>query len=316
MPLFVLVFPDIDPVLVHLGPVSIRWYAIAYIAGIVLAWLYVRSLVAKTSLWSVPDSGIPITTKTHIDDFIVWATLGVLVGGRLGFVVFYELLKHPEELMAAPWRAFYVWQGGMNFHGGLIGVILATVLFCRRHRIDVVRFGDAIACAVPFGLGFGRIANFINAEIWGKVSHVPWAIIPCNDRIRAANGGTCPYGEEPRLPVQLYEAVLEGLVLFVVLVIATRVFKGLRRPGLATGLFLIVYAAFRIFVEVMYRDSDNKLGGGWTLGIVLSVPMPIIGLAFLWNAFKDRFGPVPFAAPLARLMAPPAPKSGAVPDKK
>lgn len=308
-------FPNIDPILVHLGPISIRWYALAYIAGLVLAWLYVRALVAKTSLWSDPDNGIPITTKTHIDDFLVWATLGVLVGGRIGFVIFYELIKHPDELIANPLSAFYVWQGGMNFHGGLIGVILATIFFCRRHRIDVVRFGDAIACAVPFGLGFGRIANFINAEIWGKVSNAPWAFIPCNDRIRTANGGSCPYGELPRLPVQLYEAFLEGLVLFVVLFVATRVFKGLRRPGLAIGVFLIVYAAFRIFVEVMYRDSDNKLGGGWTLGIALSLPMPIIGLLFLWNAFQDRLGAVPFAPALTRLMTP-APLNPKAPDAK
>jgi phosphatidylglycerol:prolipoprotein diacylglycerol transferase len=300
MPILAIQFPDIDPVLIH---ISIRWYALAYIAGLVLGWLYLRGTVSNTKLWFEPDSGVPIATKPQIDDFLVWATLGVLLGGRIGWVVFVALLQNPSEILANPLQVFYVWEGGMNFHGGLIGVFLVTVLFCRRNKIDLLRFGDAIACATPFGLGFGRIANFINGEIWGKVSGAPWAVIPCNKYMRQAPGG-CRYGEEPRLPVQLYEAFLEGLVLFVVLFVLTRTFKGLRRPGLAIGVFLIGYAAFRIFVEVMYRDSDNKLFGehsGWTVGIVFSLPMPIIGLLFIWQAYKDRLGPLPFASALARL---------------
>lgn len=307
-------FPDIDPVLVHLGPVSIRWYALSYIAGLVLGWLYMRTTVGKTALWSDPDSGISITTKTHIDDFLVWATLGVLIGGRLGWVVFYALVLDPQPILENPLRIFYVWEGGMNFHGGLIGVILAIILFCRKHRIDILRFGDAIAIAAPIGIGFGRVANFINAEIVGKVSNVPWAVVFCNDRIRAAHGGTCPAGELPRHPAQLYEAALEGLVLFVILYVLVHWFKGLRRPGLATGIFLFFYAAFRIFIEVFFKDSNNKLGGGWTLGIVLSIPMALAALPFLWTAFQDRFGPVPGGARLARLLSGVPGK--AAPEKK
>ena len=304
MPLFAVIqFPDIDPVLLHIwGPVAIRWYALSYIAGIVLGWWHLRALITRPALWSPLGVQGPIANKTQIDDFIVWATLGVLLGGRIGWIVFYELVKHPEELVANPLRALYVWQGGMNFHGGLIGVILALIVFCRRNGIDPIRFGDGLACAVPFGLCFGRIANFINAEIVGKVSDAPWAVIFCNARMKANNGGVCPPGlDSPRLPVQLYEAFLEGVVIFLILVALTRFYKGLRRPGLAVGVFLIAYAAFRIFIEVMFRDSDNKLGGGWTLGIALSLPMPIAGFLFLWNSFQDRLGPVPFAKTIAQL---------------
>lgn len=313
-------FPDIDPELIHIwGPIGIRWYALSYIAGLVLGWLYMRSTVGKTALWSEPDSGIPITTKTHIDDFLVWATLGVLIGGRLGWVVFYALVKHPETLADNPLRIFYVWEGGMNFHGGLIGVILAIVLFCRKHRIDILRFGDAIAIAAPIGIGFGRVANFINGEILGKVSNVPWAVNFCTDRMRAANGGTCPNppGELPRHPAQLYEAFLEGLVLFVALYALSHWFKGLRRPGLATGVFLFAYAVFRIFVEIFFKDSDNKLAGGWTLGIVLSIPMAIVAVPFLWAAFQDRFGPVPGGARLGQFLSGTGgPRAKPAPDKK
>ncbi len=193
----------------------------------------------------------------------------------------------------------------------------APYRFCRRHRIDVVRFGDGIACVTPFGLGFGRVANFINGEIWGKQSTAPWAVIPCNQRMRDTLG-QCPHGEVPLHPVQLYEAFLEGVVLFLILFALTRIYKGLRRPGLATGTFLILYAVFRIFVEVMFRDSDNKIPGlphWFTVGVLFSAPMPIIGLLFLWNAFQDRVGKVPFAPALARLMSS-APAAKRAPDGK
>ncbi|MFO1186741.1 MAG: prolipoprotein diacylglyceryl transferase [Alphaproteobacteria bacterium] len=308
-------FPNIDPVLVHLGPISIRWYALSYIAGLVLGWLYMRTTVGKTALWSAPDSGIPITTKTHIDDFLVWATLGVLIGGRLGHIVFYALILEPQYILENPLRVFYVWEGGMSFHGGLIGVIAAILWFCRKHKIDILRFGDAIAIAAPIGLGFGRIANFINAEIVGKVSSAPWAVIFCNDRIRATHGGTCPAGELPRHPAQLYEAALEGLALFVILYALAHWFKGLRRPGLATGVFLLAYAAFRIFVEVLFRDSNNKLGtSGWTLGELLSIPMALVAVPFLWTAFADRFGPVPGGARIGRFLS--GAPAQAAPEKK
>lgn len=319
---FAIQFPDINPEIVHIwGPIGIRWYALSYIAGLVLGWLYMRATVGKTALWSNPDTGMAITTKTHIDDFLVWATLGVLIGGRLGWLAFYEIPLHFDRLAADPLSALYVWKGGMNFHGGLLGVIVAILWFCRKHKIDILRFGDAIAIAAPIGLGFGRVANFINGEILGKVSNVPWAVNFCTDRMRTANGGTCPDppGELPRHPAQLYEAFLEGLILFLILYALVHALKGLRRPGLAIGTFLLGYAFFRIAVEVLFRDSDNKIFGehsGWTLGIVLSIPMALVAIPFLWAAFQDRFGPVPGGARLGQFLSGTAPRAKPAPDKK
>lgn len=294
-------FPNIDPVAVRIGPLAIHWYALAYIAGFILGWLYLRYLVAKPALWWRDGKGPPIATRTQVDDVLTWSILGVLVGGRLGDILFYALPLHTNYILQNPLRVFYVWQGGMSFHGGLIGVVVAIILFCRHQKLDILRLGDGIACATPFGLCFGRIANFINAEIVGRVSDAPWAVIFCNQRIRAANGGFCPAGDVPRLPSQLYEAFLEGVVLFAVLYWMVHVLKILRRPGYAIGMFMILYAAARLFVEVFFRDSDNKIGGGWTMGEVLSIPMVFIGIWFLWQAFHDRFGPAPLSRWFAKL---------------
>jgi phosphatidylglycerol:prolipoprotein diacylglycerol transferase len=284
-------FPNIDPVLVHLGPIAIRWYALSYIAGFILGWLYLRYLVSKPVLWWPDGNGPRIATKTQADDILTWSILGVLLGGRLGWALFYELPLHTQEFLSDPLQIFYVWRGGMSFHGGFLGVVFAILWFCRNQKLDIVRIGDAIACCAPFGLCFGRIANFINGEIWGKPSNVPWAVIFPDPR----SGGV------PRHPSQLYEAALEGAALFLILCWLTHTFKILRKPGLATGLFLILYAAFRIFVEVAFRDSDNKIGHGWTMGIVLSIPMAIAGLFYIWHAFEDRFGSMPLTRPLAKL---------------
>ena len=295
-------FPNIDPVLIHIGPVAIRWYALSYIAGFILGWLYLRYLVTKTALWWKDSAGPHIATKAQVDDILTWMILGVLLGGRLGWALFYYIPLQWDRFLSDPVEILRIWDGGMSFHGGFIGVVVALILFCRREKLDIVRIGDGIACAAPFGLLFGRVANFINAEIVGKVSDAPWAVIFCNDRIRAANQGICPEGELPRHPAQLYEAFLEGIVILVVLYVLTHEFKILRRPGLATGAFLILYAVFRIFVEVVFRDSHNKIGTtGWTMGEVLSIPMIFVGLLFLWHAFADRIGPMPLTRPLAKL---------------
>lgn len=286
-------FPDIDPVAIQIGPLAIRWYALSYIAGLVLGWLLVRRLVTQGPLWGQPADGRGIATKEHVDDLLVWAALGVILGGRLGHVLFYGLVLNPDYYLANPLRIFFVWEGGMSFHGGLLGVILAIVLFCRRHQLALFRVGDAVACAAPIGLFFGRIANFINGEIWGKPTDVPWGVVFPN---------ALPPGV-PRHPSQLYEAFLEGAVLFGILMVFVHKLDALRRPGYATGVFLVGYSFARIFVEVFYRDSNNKLGdSGLTIGIVLSLPMLAAGAAFLWHAFKRAEAEIaaPVPPPLAK----------------
>lgn len=297
-------FPNIDPIALQLGPLAIRWYALSYIAGFVLGWIYLRQLVGKPALWWADASKPQVATKLQVDDLLTWCILGVLIGGRLGHILFYALFFYPEYIFENPLRIFYVWEGGMSFHGGFIGVLAAVIIYCRRNKLDMVRIGDGLACATPFGLCFGRLANFINAEIWGKPTDVPWGVVFPNAE---------PLGV-PRHPSQLYEAALEGVAIFLILFVLVYAFKMLRRPGAATGTFFILYAAARIFVEVMYRDSNNKLGGGWTMGIVLSIPMILAGLLFLWHAFQDKIGTMPLSKPLARLSTHDKPKSA--PSKK
>ena len=220
MELLVIPYPVIDPIAIEFGPVAVRWYGLAYMAGILLGWLYGRRLVSRPDLWG----GKPPLTVAQADDFLLWITLGIVVGGRLGFVLFYEpsyFWQNPAEIPA-------VWHGGMSFHGGLLGVVLAVYLFSRVQGINPLSLGDIASAATPFGLFFGRIANFINAEVVGRVSDVPWAMV--------FPGA----GDQPRHPSQLYEAFLEGIVLFIILRIATHKFHALTRPGTVFGLFLVV----------------------------------------------------------------------------
>ena len=261
-------FPNIDPVLISLGPIAIRWYALAYIAGILIGWLYVRYLIRRERLWGGPA---PLTV-TDFDDFIVWVTLGIVLGGRIGYVLFYN----PAHFAAHPLEIFQVWSGGMSFHGGFIGCVLAVVLFARQRGISILSLGDLTCAAGPIGLCLGRIANFINGELWGRATDVPWAFI--------FPGG----GPLPRHPSQLYEAALEGALLFVVLAVAIRM-GALRRPGLVIGLFAIGYALARSFCE-LFREPDAQLGflwGGLTMGMVLSVPLLLAGLAFVMAALRQ-----------------------------
>lgn len=255
-------FPAIDPVAFSIGPLAVHWYGLAYVAGILLGWLIARDLLKRPHLW--PHGQAPATLQ-QIDDFILWVAIGVVAGGRLGYIFFYDF----ASVAANPMRAIEVWNGGMSFHGGFIGATLAMVYFARKHQIRLWSLFDLVASVVPLGLLFGRIANFINGELWGRPADVPWAMA-------FPTGG--PF---PRHPSQLYEAALEGLVLLIVLQVLARAFGALRVPGRITGIFVAGYASARIFVE-FFREPDVQLGylyGGWlTMGMVLSLPMVLIGI--------------------------------------
>ncbi|WP_237214261.1 prolipoprotein diacylglyceryl transferase [Falsiroseomonas oryziterrae] len=261
----VIAFPTIDPVAVQIGPLSIRWYALAYIGGIVLGWWLVRRLAALTPV---------AATREQVDDAVTWATLGIIFGGRLGYVLLYR----PGYYVTAPWEALYLWHGGMSFHGGMLGVIVALWWFCRRQNIDPLLFGDRAAVAVPIGLFLGRLANFANGELWGRVTDVPWAMVfPTG-------------GPEPRHPSQLYQAVLEGAALFVVLLVLVRNPAIRARPGTLTGVFLAGYGVARLIGE-MFRQPDAHLGflfAGITMGQLLSLPMIAVGL---WLILRARQRP-------------------------
>lgn len=267
MPVSALPFPNFDPVLISIGPLAIRWYALAYIVGILLGWLYARILIRNEALWG----GRAPLTVGNFDDFIVWITLGIILGGRLGYVLFYN----PAYFAANPLEIVQVWGGGMSFHGGFAGCVIAVLLFARSAKVPVLSLGDLTCAVAPIGLFLGRIANFINGELWGRTTDVPWAFV---------FPGAGPL---PRHPSQLYEAALEGLVLFIVLAIAVRM-GSLKRPGLTTGLFAIVYALGRSFCE-FFREPDPQLGflwGGLTMGMLLSIPLFLAGLAFVRYAMR------------------------------
>jgi phosphatidylglycerol:prolipoprotein diacylglycerol transferase len=260
--LYALPFPAFDPVLVHIGPVAIRWYALAYIAGILAGWLYARRLIRTERLWGGPA---PMTV-VDFDDFVLWVTLGIILGGRTGYVLFYNL----SYFVANPAEIFQLWKGGMSFHGGFLGCVLAVVVFARLRGISFLSLGDVTCAVAPIGLFLGRLANFINGELWGRVADVPWAIVFPNA------------GPLPRHPSQLYEATLEGIVLFVVLAVMIRL-GALRRPGTIIGSFALGYGMIRIFCE-LFREPDAQLGFLWqglTMGMLLSLPLMLAGIAFI-----------------------------------
>ena len=269
-------YPQIDPVAIHLGPLPIRWYSLAYIGGLALGWWYLTRLLKNAAVWT--KSGAPLN-RTQLDDVIFWVAIGVMAGGRLGYVFFYE-----PAMLISPWEelfgflpfppALMLWQGGMSFHGGLIGVTLAGYFFARKHNLNALSVGDLFACAAPIGLFFGRIANFINAELYGRPWDGPWAMVfPTDPEVVA------------RHPSQLYEAALEGLLLFAVIRIATHSYGLLKRPGATIGLFLAGYAASRIFVE-FFREPDGHMPDfplGITMGMILSLPMFALGAWMIWR---------------------------------
>lgn len=262
----VLLFPQFDPVLVHLGPLTIRWYALSYIAGIVLGIALLRRLVRLS-----PRAGTP----EQADDFLGWVTLGVLLGGRLGYILFYQ----PGYYLTHPLAILKVWQGGMSFHGGALGVIIAMALFTWYNRINFLAFADRVTVAVPIGLGLGRIANFINGELWGREApaSLPWAMIFPDA------------GGIPRHPSELYEALTEGLLLFLVMFAASRKQSLRERPGFLAGLFLVGYGCARSFCE-FFREPDSFLGflpGGLTMGQLLCIPMIVAGAALIVHARRS-----------------------------
>jgi phosphatidylglycerol:prolipoprotein diacylglycerol transferase len=267
MPLLALPFPAFDPVLIRIGPLAVRWYALAYIAGILLGWVYARAIIRSEQPWGGPA---PMTPGDY-DDFILWVTLGIIVGGRLGYVLFYN----PAYFAANPGEIVQLWKGGMSFHGGFLGCVAAVVLFALYRGIPILSLGDVTCAAGPIGLFFGRVANFINGELWGRTTDVPWGVV--------FPGG----GPIARHPSQLYEAFLEGIVLFAALALMIRA-GALKRPGLIIGAFAAGYAIARLLCELV-REPDPQLGyfwGGLTMGMLLSLPLLLAGLAFIALALR------------------------------
>jgi phosphatidylglycerol:prolipoprotein diacylglycerol transferase len=280
------VFPDFDPVLIHLGPLAIRWYALAYVAGILLGWRYVVYLTKTPRLW---QGSAPSATPVQIDDLVLWVTLGIILGGRIGYVLFYDF----KEMMADPLEIVKVWHGGMSFHGGFLGVVLAIVIFSRINKLNMLRLGDVVAPCVPIGLFFGRIANFINGELWGRPTNLPWGMVFCSRHIAEMNQGDCPAGLLARHPSQLYEAGLEGIVLFALLFWATHKAKWLNREGAVTGLFLAGYGVARVALENT-RQPDRQMPDfplGLTMGMMLSIPMILVGVWLIWRGLKKPPAP-------------------------
>jgi len=314
---FVIPFPNIDPVFIDLGFFQIRWYALAYIFGIVLGWQYVLLILRTDRLWAEKDwttfprektsTKLPFlgwrisharlgfdkkiqrahqvrkpATALQVDDLLLWAALGVILGGRLGYIFLYAMW-YPnlrDYYLAEPLRMMQVWEGGMSFHGGLIGVIIAVLVFSKLNKLDAVRVGDLIAPAVPIGLFFGRIANFINGELWGKVTTLPWGVIFPNPAA----------GPLPRHPSQLYEAGLEGIVLFFILYYFAWHARALHKRGLLIGIYLLCYSIARFSVEFV-RETKDYIGSpdNWfTMGMLFSIPMGLAGLAFIWFALREK----------------------------
>jgi phosphatidylglycerol---prolipoprotein diacylglyceryl transferase len=263
-------FPNFDPVLIQIGPIAIRWYALAYVAGILLGWRYAVLLARNTRLWG--PSGPPATAE-QLDDLVLWVTLGIILGGRIGYVLFYAT----DLIWRDPLEILMVWHGGMSFHGGFLGVAIALVGFARYHKMPFFSLTDLVAPVVPIGLFFGRIANFINGELWGRPTDAPWGVI---------FPGAGPL---PRHPSQLYEALLEGLVLFALMGLATHKAGWLEKRGAVTGIFLAGYGFFRVCLE-MVREPDSFLPQyplGLTMGMMLSLPMLLVGLWLIWRGHRQ-----------------------------
>jgi phosphatidylglycerol:prolipoprotein diacylglycerol transferase len=281
-------FPNIDPYVLGLewNSFGVRWYALAYVAGILLGWWYGIRTARNEAIWG-PRA--PVMSREQIDDLVLWVTVGVIVGGRLGSMLFYNT----AALWERPLEVFKIWQGGMSFHGGLIGVMIAMLVFAKFNKIHVFRISDLVAPAVPIGLFFGRIANFINGELWGSYTRLPWGfnvppeLLPAHDQFK----------EFPHHPSQLYEAALEGLVLFIILRIATHHLGQLKKPGFVTGLFLAGYGFFRFMVEFVRLPDDGMewVPLGLHMGQLLSLPMIIAGV-WLMVVAKPQAQAVPATA--------------------
>ncbi|QCK84312.1 prolipoprotein diacylglyceryl transferase [Phreatobacter aquaticus] len=267
MPLLAIPFPAFDPVLIQVGPLAIRWYALAYIVGFLFGWWLAKKLIATTRLWRGNTSPFD---PALIDDAIVWAALAGILGGRLAFVFVYNL----DYYLANPASILAVWEGGMAFHGGIIGVAVGLLIFARRNQIPVLPLIDVAAVVAPIGIALGRLANFIKPELWGRVTDAPWGVV--------FPGA----GPDPRHPSQIYQAFTEGLLLFAVLLIVART-GGLKRPGMLAGCFGIGYGLARSFGE-LFRQPDPQLGflfAGATMGQLLSLPLIAVGL---WLVIRSQ----------------------------
>lgn len=288
-------FPNIDPVLFSTEffgfTFAIRWYALAYIAGFLLAWHWIVRLTRRGELW--PLNTAPMNAK-QVEDMLTWTIIGTILGGRIGYVLFYR----PDMLLYDPVAVIRVWEGGMSFHGGFIGVIVSALLFCKVNKLPVWSVGDAVAFAAPFGLFLGRLANFINAELWGRPTDVPWAVVFPGEAAQS-----CPIGWLDavcaRHPSQIYEALLEGVLLFAIMAVLAFGYKILKRPGMMIGVFFLGYGTARVIVEnfrqgdSQYVSMDNPMGhvirlgaeldsAGLTMGQVLSIPMILVGLILIY----------------------------------
>jgi phosphatidylglycerol---prolipoprotein diacylglyceryl transferase len=273
-------FPAISPNLfeipafslgsISIGPLALRWYALSYIAGLILAWRLMLKLVSQPASWG----GTSPLSKDDIDDFLFYATLGILLGGRIGYVLLYK-----PDMLSDPLSLLKIWEGGMSFHGGFVGVCLAVVGTAIGRKVSLIALADVVAVASPFGLFLGRIANFINQELFGRVTDVPWAVIFETDPT-----------EQARHPSQLYQAFLEGVVIFVVLRFATAKFGLLKKRGMAAGLFMVLYGVFRNIGE-LFREPDADPIFGITRGMAYSIPMIIIGIGFITFALTRKSAP-------------------------
>ncbi|MBL0320355.1 MAG: prolipoprotein diacylglyceryl transferase [Alphaproteobacteria bacterium] len=257
-------YPAIDPIMLQVGPFAIRWYAMAYIIGLFGGWYYFSKL----------DKKEPLLNKDAFENILVYTLLGIIIGGRIGYILFYNLpfyLHSPLEILK-------VWRGGMSFHGGAIGVIFSLYLFSRRYKVPYLKLMDKVVCVVPIGLCLGRLANFVNAELYGRITNAPWAMIfPGSDL-------------QPRHPSQLYESFLEGIVLLFLLGLLFYKTRAREYPGTISGVFLLGYAACRIAVEP-FRQPDPQLGtiiGSITMGQILSLPMIVVGLYLIIKGIYDR----------------------------
>ena len=258
-------FPNINPIIISFDPLAISWYSLSYVVGIILGWYYIAKLIEKK---------YSRLKKQHIDDFITWVIIGIIIGGRLGYVIFYDPIKY----FSNPIEILKTYEGGMSFHGGIIGFIIVSIIFTRKNKIKYFTLVDVSAAATPIALFLGRIANFINAELYGRVTDVPWAFIfPGSDGL-------------PRHPSQLYEAALEGFILFFILFFCITKYEGLKKPGFISGLFLIFYSGFRLIIE-NYREPDAHIGlhaEFITRGQLLCIPMFILGFIVIKYSYKSN----------------------------
>ena len=249
-----MIIHNFDPVLIDLGFFQIRWYSVAYILGIILGWIYANKIIKLTSNNKYNFKQV---ATAQFDDLIVYLVIGIILGGRLGYVIFYNLEYYTQNLL----EIFKLWQGGMSFHGGLIGIIISTILFSKKTKTNFFQFADIVSCVAPIGILLGRIANFINGELYGKITTLPWGVI-------------FPYaGNLPRHPSQIYEAILEGIVLFLIINYLALKKELLFKAGFVSAYFLIFYSILRIFSEI-FREPDNHLGllfNHLSMGTLLSI---------------------------------------------